>query len=569
MHIERVERKGAHPLTGLRDTWIVTTENGESAHWDGFHTGPLTLKNEDVSSLCEELLGIGMNEMRRESGRLLRPVPSDGKRRSQVLLHSTTPDLKAFEGDLESIRQGVHPHDFTTYKEARSPYLAGPGDLAVGRTRPWQATAAARGVEALVLPDSDHYYLSHALLHLTQRHRQTQVPEIAHLIERFRQDPETVVSLYAFEDEFRIFLLWLLAEAELEVLFTDTNPPAIAAAWNRKDVLHPTVEAALRLPAPEGTRQGAKWLALESAASGLQKALGFSAPVFPGYTLERQGTDISTFVLRTLEAAQLLGSRHGLEKGCLKPSEAGDGARITTGIDLEDEAALAELAKYAWPNGDDYLLEAHIQYLGTEIDGEAIHATPSAHIRGGRLDPGLTLQFMRGTSWKGNIYVDDASAESVGLPVDAYRMAREAVEDLDEAFRRAGQGLISAGIDIGIGRLGGSVWGDAILAGIQDLNISFTGANCLRAYMDRQSCREGVAPFAASKVVRPHPSGNLQSITDALRSMAPAEADAQAIAMVPDRWGMIAARGENARQAAAQVLAYERGLQAQGLVVSF
>lgn len=550
----------AHPATGLEEYWTVRAAD-EALVWDGFCTGPSVLEPAAVEGLCRRLLGISPAELPAASAAGLAPPANPASPR--VFLHSDTPELRGFEGDLDAVRSGRRPLDFTAYKEARSPYLARPGDLAVGRIRPWRDNCVAAGVPMLPVPDLGHYYLSHALLVLAERHLRAPVPAITALIRRFAEAPDTVAALYAFEPEIQIVLLWLRAQAGLDVLRTDANPPDVAAAWNRKDVLHPTVDVALDMP-PPADADGPAWLAREAARSGLGQALGAATPVFPGYTIPRAGVERGRFVRQVLRAGELLRARHGLDRGCLKPSEAGDGARITLDIPLADTARLTALAEQAWGNGDAYLLEPHVRYLGSTLGGEPIAATPSAHIRAGALAPGMTLQFTRGTSWKGNIYIDADSAPGVGLDRAVYREARAAVEALTAAFAAAGQGLVTAGYDVGIGRLGGPVWGERVLLGMQDLNVSFTGAECLRAYMDRHA--DGPCP-AASRVVRPAPHATVPVLAKALSALAPTACEADVVAAVPDRWGMIALRGADARDAAERVLNLRDALLDRGLLL--
>jgi hypothetical protein len=71
--------------------------------------------------------------------------------------------------------------------------------------------------------------------------------------------------------------------------------------------------------------------------------------------------------------------------------------------------------------GGDQVLEAHVTYFEREVGGERVLTTPSAHVRSGTLLDGLTLQFMRGTSWKGNIYVSAADWENMGLDASLCR----------------------------------------------------------------------------------------------------------------------------------------------------
>lgn len=564
MRTESLRRAAPHPDTGLDRSWRVQPQPGETLTWDGFYTGPEFIAEDELERLCRRLLGASLAELPALGAAGLGPPRADGAPAPRVLLHSTTPDLNTLQGDLHALRVGQRALDCTTYKEARAPFLARPGDLAVGRTRPWRQACAAHGVEALDVRELDHYYLSHALLRCAERHVEAPVPEMQSLIARFAAAPDTVAAVYALEVELQVFLLWLRAQAGIERLRTDANPAAIGEAWNRKEVLHPSVDEALALRVA-GEATGEAWLRAESERSGLTLALGRRFPVFPGYTLERRGRDAADFARQAVDAARLLRTRHGLRLGCLKPSESGDGARITLGVPLEDEARLAELARAGWANGDAYLLEAHVRYAEVEVEGERLLLTPSAHVRARALAPGLTLQFMKGTSWKGNVYLEHTSASGLGLSGERYAELRRTMEGLVEAFRSADQELVTAGVDLGVGALDGPTWGAQPLVGVQDLNISFTGAECLRAYMDRNPDVGG----AVTRVVRPAPGVDMSALSRALGELAPSDARPVVVASVPDRWGMFAVCGADPRHAVAEALRCQRALLDRGLLIPF
>ncbi|NEE13985.1 hypothetical protein G3M58_46955, partial [Streptomyces sp. SID7499] len=79
-------------------------------------------------------------------------------------------------------------------------------------------------------------------------------------------------------------------------------------------------------------------------------------------------------------------------------------------------------------------------------------------------------------SWRGNDYVDEAGWTALGLPRDAYRTVRAALEAVREAFRGPQSvadgshgGLVTGGIDFAVGRLGGA-FGDRLLVGAIDFN---------------------------------------------------------------------------------------------------
>ena len=95
--------------------------------------------------------------------------------------------------------------------------------------------------------------------------------------------------------------------------------------------------------------------------------------------------------------------------------------------------------------------------------------TPSAHVRSGKLLDGLTLQFMRGTSWKGNIFVGAADWGSLGLEKSVYTRLRKTMTDLHQRL-----GLLHCGVDFAVGTLGGK-FGDTIVAAVQDINPESDG----------------------------------------------------------------------------------------------
>ncbi|MCG8461775.1 MAG: hypothetical protein MI919_36295, partial [Holophagales bacterium] len=251
--------------------WWVETGAGRRVPWRGLQTGPLTLSRGEIGELCHRLLGIAPDEVGAMAERVLVPAVGERATLPAVLLHSTTPELKTFDGDLDALVSGRRGGDFTTYKEARSVYLGGPDDVAVGRTPAWRAAVDALGVNGIKLEDAEHYYLSHALLRLAASSRGERPPaSLERLIELVGRAPRRM-RLYAFELEMQIFLLWLARRAGVAELAVEANGPALSAAWNRKGVLHPTVARARELPEPRDARE---LLRLEGRECELARELG-------------------------------------------------------------------------------------------------------------------------------------------------------------------------------------------------------------------------------------------------------------------------------------------------------
>ncbi|MGW7092347.1 hypothetical protein [Streptomyces sp. NPDC054874] len=570
---------------------VCSAPDGGKARWEGFFTGHRVWDGTRVAESAKRLLGMDTAAVARAAGEVVRPYRAQpGSTAPSLLLHTTTPLLKAFDGDLAALLSGQEPHDVTTYVEARSVYLGTPDDLTLGRTAPWAEAAALRGVPAVDIGDLDHYYLTHALLLMAEAHEERADTPLRHVIDWLRDRPDAVVRLYALDVETQIFLLWLLRRTGLTELATDANSPAVATEWNRKNHIHPTVAAARAMPASALELPPEELLAAEQRLGRAHQRLGLTVPVLPGYTIARTGVDRDAFVAGVLDAAALLRTRYGLSRAALKPADAGDGARIVGNLDLADTGRLAAEARTAHAVGDDHLLEAWVTFLTVSLgDEEAapgssrtgtpgpgspaarrIPVVPSGHIRHGQVAEGLTLQMLDGSSWRGNDYVDEAGWTALGLPRDAYRTVRAALEAVRAAFQGPESvadgshgGLVTGGIDFAVGRLGGA-FGDRLLVGAIDFNLSAHGAESLRTFRDRAREQGIDEPYAATRVFLPPADRTLHQMAATARSKAVPGALLEAVACVPRRWAMVAATGAEPAVAAARAEALAAALTAPG-----
>ncbi|WP_132117529.1 hypothetical protein [Actinocrispum wychmicini] len=540
-------------MTGESHEWVVVDE-GRSIPWTSY-AGPLRLSQADFAGACRTLLAIEPADVPDVALDHAEIGSADGPER-RIILHSTTPTTRGFETDLAAMAEGRVPVDITTYTETRALYLARPGDLAVGRLRPWRLAPTAPGVERLALDDTDHYYMSHALLHRAVN-RGERDPVLARLIAWLRERRATVLSVYDFEPELQLLVAWLARRAGVHRVRVDANDPRLVA-WNRKGTLHPTVEAALAVDV-DPTADPTRALDLERRASDAFRILGEPLAVLPGYTVTRHsGRD--AFHQDFLRAGKLLSERYGLTQACLKPSEGGDGGRIVVGIDLADHARLAELASRAWTSGGDQVIEAHVTYLQRDVNGERIPVAPSTHLRDGSVLDGLTLQFMRGPSWKGNIYVDRPGWQALGLGRAAYDEIRAEMAALTGRLRH--HGLVQAGIDFAVGTLGGR-FEDTVVVAIQDINAKLTGAVLLREFMARHPIDTSAG--AATRVFRPAASATPSAVQHHLSTKPAGGTRRELIATVPGRWGMLAVTGATPLEAGALALTAEQDLIAEGL----
>jgi hypothetical protein len=541
----RRPRTSPHPLTGELHDWTVVVDGREIA-WQSY-AGPVRLDETDIDIACRKLLSIEPCDL---LDIVLEQVeftsPSDVQ--SRLIVHSTTPSARGFETDLTAMVEGRAVSDLTTYVETRGLYLARSGDLVVGRTRPWRRAIAKEGVRRLTLPDTDHYYLSHALLRRAVDAGDRD-PVLARIIDFLRERPSAVVSPYDFEPEFQILLTWLARIAGLRRIRVDANNSRLGA-WNGKRMLHPTVESALRLNGQVANQTGSLILEQEHRASEAFQVLRTALPVIPGYTVAWQENrcDFSHDLVR---ASMLLKERYGLSHGCLKPSDGGNGGRIVANIELDDTRGLEDLATKAWNLGGDQVLEAHVSYLERHVGGEQVLTTPSAHLWSGKLLDGLTLQFMRGTAWKGNIFVGAADWEALGLEKAVYTKLRKTMSGLTRRL-----GLLHCGVDFAIGTLGGK-FGNAVVAAVQDINPKVTGALFLREFMARYPA---VGVGAATRVLVPDATTSADKIRSLLSKFSTGEQPCEEIAVVPGRWAMIATSGPTSVLAGAQALTLERML---------
>jgi hypothetical protein len=538
-------RTSPHPLTGELHEWAVVVD-GREIPWQSY-AGPIRLDETDIAIACRKLLSIELCDLPELVLEHVEFAAPNGDQ-PRLMVHSTTPYARGFETDLSAMVDGRPVMDLTTYVETRGVYLARSGDLMVGRTRPWRNAVAAQGVRRLMLPDTDHYYMSHALLRRAVDGGDRD-PVMQQILDFVRDHPSTVVCPYDFEPEFQIFVAWLARTTGIGRIRVDANDSRLAR-WNGKRMLHPTVEAALGLNGEVADRSADDILDREHRASEAFQALRTAIPVVPGYAVPWQENrcDFSRDLVR---AGLLLQERYGLSHGCLKPSDGGNGGRIVPSIELDGTRRLEELATNAWKMGGDQVLEAHVTYFERHIGGEQVLTTPSAHVRSGALLDGLTLQFMRGTSWKGNIFVGAADWQGLGLEKSLYTGLRKTMTDLHQRL-----GLLHCGVDFAVGTLGGR-FGDTVVAAVQDINPKVTGALFLREFMARHP---EVGEGAATRVLVPEATASAEKIRSLVSKFSTAEQPCEEIAVVPGRWAMIATAGPTSVSAGAQTLTLERML---------
>ncbi len=527
----------------------------------------MVLAPRELGEICWQLLGLDLADIGPAVSAELEPYAATAETESSILLNSATTLKGCFEADLAAVAEGRTADDFATYNEARAVYFAGPNDLVVGRTGPWREAAEVAGVEAVPLPDADYYYLSHALLKLAICHRRKAVPELERILDRLRRKPKTVVRIFALDVESRVLLLWLKRTAGLVRLRVDANGPEVADRWNHKSSLHPTVDSASALPARVG-RDHCATLEAESALTRFGTELGLLVPRLPGYTIVRDGAGHRALLDQIGRAAEMLQERYGLQRGCFKPSTALTGSRIRTAVPLDKPEAIGALADQMMLTREDYVIEAHADYVRHAVEGHEFVLAPSAHIRAGSLGEGATMQITRGSVWQGNVYVDEHACARLGLSVEHYDFIRARMAEFLHAFQGDGRdhGLVKGGIDFAVARLGGQ-FGNEVVVGMQDLNLSANGAEYVRAFLgETRQALPGVArAYAATKSVRPAQGVGLHRLKEAVDYHTDGR-HVRALVSCPGRWGLMGVGSADPVDAAEEVLRLERALSDAGMI---
>ncbi|MEW2530843.1 hypothetical protein [Streptomyces sp. NPDC047071] len=588
-----VESREVRPA---RERWEVALPDGRVVPWTGFHVGPAGIAPGELAGICRRLLGFGPAEAEAAAREELTPAGA-ARDRPGIVAYSPPMAKRMFEGALESLAAGEPAEDWPTILEARSVCLAHADDLLIGRTPPWREAAAGRPV--VVVPDHDHFHLSHALLRLADGPADRWSRVLGPAIDRLRADPACVVRVYALDEPMRMLLLWLKRVAGVDRLLVEANSPDITERWGHKAVLHPEARAARGLPSVSG-RDPFDVLDEETALTPLYRAFGLAVPRLPGYTVvwgggpggdatadggirttpvdprgpDESGDDVlgngqghraeDAFADQLHLAAALLRERHGLRLGCLKPVRGGTGQRIHVGVPLDEPDTLAALARQAAHSGEDYLLEAHADYLRHAVTGHEFLLAPSVHVRAGALADGMALQFLNGTMWEGNVFLDEATHAAFGITRSHYARVRRAMADFVRLFQ--GRGLINGGVDFAIARVGGRFGGTPLVA-MQDLNLSACGADYLHAFLEESRtalgdlAATGTGISAATKVIRPASDMDLPRLRRLVDQRTPTSY-ARALTSVPGNWGLIAVACPDAVRAAEEVLALEARLTA-------
>ncbi|WNJ96294.1 hypothetical protein RND59_04135 [Vibrio ruber] len=536
---------------------FATLEDGQNVPWEGFFTGPQVIRKDKLKQLAQHLLSLPPSNgndctfdmVHERASQLIIPFIADdsGQLPPSLILHSATSTTGGFEGDISEILSGGHAYDCATYLETRATIIATDGDFVLGRTSPWLDACRflafkKRGITALDIGYRDYYYLSQALLVAASAYKDgATIPFLDTLIAWYKSNPMPLVRVYTIDIEMQIFLCWLADEVDVDTIVVDSNSAEVATRWNQKGPLYPWVDWSDNLPFHHTT--ALEWYADEQIGSEVYQKLGIKLPTLPGYRIANSNVQASSFLEQLTKAVELLHTRHGIQTVCLKPSNAGDGARITTNIAVQDTEALKKLAATACRYEDDYLLEPHFYYKRLNTAEGSFKIALSAHIRYGHVLPSVTLQTMIGNVWVGNILIPKEHAHVIGLSELQYDKILNTMERIVQAFNRA---LVTGGVDFAIGTTDSVLEHDDNMLILQDPNLSSHGAEYLRAFCDQHEARIRDGYIAGTRVLKPTAQCTYDTLGQSLQDFADnTGTEVYIIAVVPGRWAMIACFGHS------------------------
>ncbi len=557
----------------LTDGMQVALHDGSVITWKNLSVGALILSDQYLASACQELLGISIENLESLSRKHLIPtscISAAQLSNTTLVAHSASNTLKFFEKDAIDTQKGNRVDDVAAYIEARSIFLVEKGDISIGRLKDWEVACDEHEVTPLNIGHREYYYLSHALIEMALNYQEGGASSIlTWLIDYLKENPNTPVKLYALEHEIQIFLLWLANQARVPQLYVDCNGLDVANNWNKKTPLHPTVIKAKSLQIEEEGSDPYNALLLETELTKLRSDLGVQIPKIPGYIITKDDIGQASLEEQLLIAANLLKTRYGIDKGCLKPTDAGTGVRTVTHLDLDDISSLTGtfLSLHGIAH-EDFILEAHVQYSESNIEGHVLPSSPSAHIRLNGVAEGISLQIMDGTCWEGNLYLDASTCEEFGISQSQYDQMHQIMEHFQQAFSVKAQedtalGLVVAGVDFAIGKLGGK-FGNALVLGVQDLNLRFHGAEFMRILQERVDRKNR---HVVTLVIRPTSVGSLPNIKKRAREIGSELGDlCEALVAIPQRWGMIATSSDTPHNSIRSLNTLVSRLKCEGLI---
>ena len=182
---------------------------------------------------------------------------------------------------------------------------------------------------------------------------------------------------------------------------------------------------------------------------------------------------------------------------------------------------------------------------------------------GGTVADGITLQFNRGSSWKGNIYLTEDTCEDVGVDRHSYRRVVAIMEQFTQVLRS--QGLVRVGVDFAHWNPWRGLGGPAPDCGAGYQCEKLTGAEFFTG-VSGSPTSSGQCLCSGQSSLQTQSIGVILKTPSALLADLASADSVHLVTSVPGRWGIGSWPLERPLWlAASRVLAIERQLIAEGL----
>lgn len=499
-----------------------------------------------LNVFSEKIIGLSLEEAKKEASKLLVPYHSNGERRKSLIISSASSASASQETECGILESRSHVIDIPGAIEGRDTRSATAGDVSLISTSAGLLMtkdkddieiinladeAILSPVEGGILRGSDIYYKSDSLLLLMLTNPKSDV--ISQISDQLDNNP--LVYPYNLDEETQIALLWLARKSGVNKLDVNANSSEVAVELTRKGYKYPSVEDALKIPYSDNPylMQKAEWQLSQAA-----REIKHHSDYVPGYVINKPES-FEEMYRKSLAACMLLASRYGLSTGWVKPDRGTDGGdqgpikigvdslvqnRITSYIErgeIENAVSLykAELPHLPqirqriddmWTKGRSWVIEAKTHYfaLNFTFDGKEriLMTTPSVHVIKGAHRYTISLQLVDGVAWGGNLIcsqktwshlvekVDPSDDRIISNPSliselkESYKSMTEAMKSYVEAINSSekyNNGQVRGGADLAICTLGGKFGHDRIMVAVQDYNARANGCETAYALYDQ------------------------------------------------------------------------------------
>lgn len=366
-----------------------------------------------LEALCQEIFNQDLEKVKQEAVRVLKSYRSNGEPRKTLLISSASSASASWEAE-NNMEQKV---DIPGAIEGRDVRCARVGDTALISTEAGLSMAKITQKAGIIdlanetiatknngqaIKGADIYYKSDALILLILSNPESET--IQKLLKELKEEP--LVHPYNLDEETQIAILWLTKKAGLDHLDVNANSPEVAVELTRKGHRYPTVEGAATLCECDNPHKMQK---LEWELSQAAQEINFHPDSMPGYVIHR-GKNKEDFSQKIQTGCELMSRRYELNDLWIKPDRGTDGGSQFS-LSPNKKCYDAKIKKM-WENKEvsAWVLEPKIKYFSISLPFkggiEKLETALSVHVIRGRVRDTISLQFVHGTAWGGNIVCD-------------------------------------------------------------------------------------------------------------------------------------------------------------------